>query len=278
MIRLVDVHFRADETSGTFEIDAVNVPPAFPGSMQEGHLALAIKSSTDATAAERLAELEDAMARVLRYNANILSPQPGRESNVDDTEQPSLGAQAAIDDERGYDADTSGRGLQPKLGKLADLPPDSPVGDDGGLLAIIAEARHQGKHIWNRYTGVCFAPDELERQNANGKFRWGSVNWELVDPGTKKGYFDTSKTPGGEDADTGENVPTEDVVDGLAALLRTLANVDGSFSSDRALFPAKIQDAVNFKDIPKHQNAGCGLLLKTVAGDYEISIRRASRE
>ena len=167
------------------------------------------------------------------------------------------------------------------LGKLADLPPDSPVGDDGGLLAIIAAARHQGKHLWNRYTGVCFAPDELELQNANGKFRWGAVNWELVEPGTKKGYFDTSTTPGGEDADTGpagDESPTEDVVDGLAALLRALADPEKSFSTDRALFPAKIQDAVNFKDIPKHQNAGCGLLLKTVAGDYEISIRRASRD
>ena len=174
MIRLVDVHFRADETSGTFEIDAVNVPPAFPGSMQDGCLALAIKSNVTSTAAERITDLEDAMARVLRYNANILSPQPGRESNVDD--------------------------VQPKLGKLADLPPDSPVGDES---------------------------------------------------------------------------PTEDVVDGIASMLRTLSDPNSSFSSDRALFPAPIKDAVNFKDVPKHQNAGCGLLLKTTAGDYEIRVSRA---
>ena len=209
-------------------------------------LTLAIKSeATDATGAERIAELEDAMARVLRYNADILSPQPVRESHVDS---------------------------RPPMNS------DSPFGP-AGLVALIAEARHQGKHLWNRYSGVCFTPDQLERQNAMGRFLWGAVNWELVDPGTKADYFGEPPAPADEDAGpagpAGDESPTEDVVDGVTALLRALADPDKSFSTDRALFPAKIQDAVNFKDVPKHLNAGCGVLLKTAAGNFEIHISRA---
>lgn len=47
---------------------------------------------------------------------------------------------------------------------------------------LIAQARAEGKWLWCHYQDLWFHPDALEKQQANGRFRWGPVNWKLRDP------------------------------------------------------------------------------------------------
>lgn len=53
------------------------------------------------------------------------------------------------------------------------------------LQNLIDEARGNGKWLWCSYQDLWFSPDQLEAENANGKFRWGPVNWKLRDPGER---------------------------------------------------------------------------------------------
>lgn len=58
------------------------------------------------------------------------------------------------------------------------------------MRPLFAQARAEGKWFWGRYHDIWFSPDELEAEQRNGKFRWGPVNWELLDP---KDYLADSK-------------------------------------------------------------------------------------
>lgn len=60
---------------------------------------------------------------------------------------------------------------------LGDLPHDA-----GALNALIDKAKAEGKWLWCHYQDIWFSPAQLREQNANGKFRWGAVNWKLRDP------------------------------------------------------------------------------------------------
>lgn len=50
------------------------------------------------------------------------------------------------------------------------------------LGPLFAEAKRTGKWFYGAYHDIWFSPDELEREHANGNFRWGAVNWKLRDP------------------------------------------------------------------------------------------------
>ncbi len=51
-----------------------------------------------------------------------------------------------------------------------------------GLEPLFEEARERGLWFFCHYQQIWFSPDELERQHAEGKFRWGAINWQLRDP------------------------------------------------------------------------------------------------
>jgi len=50
------------------------------------------------------------------------------------------------------------------------------------LDELIGRARQEGKWLWCRYHGLWFSPDQLEAENAAGRFRWGPESWKLRDP------------------------------------------------------------------------------------------------
>jgi hypothetical protein len=50
------------------------------------------------------------------------------------------------------------------------------------LLSLIEQAEREGKWLRCGYQDICCTPAELRANNARGLFRWGPVNWELVDP------------------------------------------------------------------------------------------------
>lgn len=51
-----------------------------------------------------------------------------------------------------------------------------------GPKEMIAEARRQGLWLHCPHQDLWFSPDRLERENRDGKFRWGPMNWKLRDP------------------------------------------------------------------------------------------------
>lgn len=56
------------------------------------------------------------------------------------------------------------------------------MADPATLPELIAKARREGKWLFCAYQALWFSPDQLARENANGRFRWGVVNWQLRDP------------------------------------------------------------------------------------------------
>jgi len=50
------------------------------------------------------------------------------------------------------------------------------------LEALCAQARAEKKWLFCSYQEIWFSPDELQEQNAKGKFLWGAKNWTLLDP------------------------------------------------------------------------------------------------
>ena len=50
------------------------------------------------------------------------------------------------------------------------------------LDQMIAEAEATGMVLNSTYQNLWFTPAELRKENANGRFRWGPVNWELHRP------------------------------------------------------------------------------------------------
>ena len=50
------------------------------------------------------------------------------------------------------------------------------------LHELIDRAEQAGQWLRSPYQDLWFSPAELRDHIANGKFRWGVVNWELRDP------------------------------------------------------------------------------------------------
>ena len=61
-------------------------------------------------------------------------------------------------------------------------PEDYEIGDEMSLQELIAQARQEGKWLHCSYQDMWFSPDELEKENSNGKFRWDSSNFQLRNP------------------------------------------------------------------------------------------------
>jgi hypothetical protein len=51
-----------------------------------------------------------------------------------------------------------------------------------GLKPLFAEARKTGKWFYSAYQCLWFSPDELEKNQRDGRFLWGAVNWQLRKP------------------------------------------------------------------------------------------------
>jgi hypothetical protein len=47
---------------------------------------------------------------------------------------------------------------------------------------LIEQAKREGKWLYCCYQQLWFSPDELRAENEQGRFRWGTVNWQLRDP------------------------------------------------------------------------------------------------
>lgn len=50
------------------------------------------------------------------------------------------------------------------------------------LPELIDKAERNTLWLWCRYQDLWFSPAQLREANAQGRFRWGPVNWELRDP------------------------------------------------------------------------------------------------
>ncbi len=50
------------------------------------------------------------------------------------------------------------------------------------LGTLVKQARDENKLLLTPYHGLVFTPDGLCREVAKGRFRWGVVNWRLIDP------------------------------------------------------------------------------------------------
>lgn len=50
------------------------------------------------------------------------------------------------------------------------------------LQPLFDKARREGLWFFSPYADSWFSPDALEKEQANGRFRWGAVNWQLRDP------------------------------------------------------------------------------------------------
>ena len=57
---------------------------------------------------------------------------------------------------------------------------------------LLREAEENGKWLYCHYQSMEFTPKELRTHMANGQFRWGLVNWKLIDAPTKK-YVDIKR-------------------------------------------------------------------------------------
>jgi len=51
-----------------------------------------------------------------------------------------------------------------------------------GLEPMFKEAEEKGLWFYCFYQAMWFSPTELREEQANGKFRWGAVNWKLRNP------------------------------------------------------------------------------------------------
>lgn len=51
-----------------------------------------------------------------------------------------------------------------------------------GLEPMFKQAREEGLWFYCGFEDLWFSPDELEKEQANGRFLWGACNWRLRDP------------------------------------------------------------------------------------------------
>lgn len=57
---------------------------------------------------------------------------------------------------------------------------------------LLREAEENGKWLFCPYQDLEFTPKELRDCMANGRFRWGPVNWKLINAPTKE-FVDMKK-------------------------------------------------------------------------------------
>ncbi len=50
------------------------------------------------------------------------------------------------------------------------------------LGELISQAERESKWLFCNYQSLWFTPEELRAANADGRFRWGSMNFILRDP------------------------------------------------------------------------------------------------
>lgn len=53
------------------------------------------------------------------------------------------------------------------------------------LEPLIKRAKEEKKWLYCSYQSLWFSPEELEKENSQGRFRWGPLNWDLRDPGER---------------------------------------------------------------------------------------------
>jgi len=58
--------------------------------------------------------------------------------------------------------------------------------DQAAMDELLAQARREGKWLRCCCQDLLFAPDELEKAQRMGHFRWGACNWTLEDPGARR--------------------------------------------------------------------------------------------
>jgi hypothetical protein len=51
-----------------------------------------------------------------------------------------------------------------------------------GLAPLFARARKEGLCFYAPNQGIWFKPDELAKEQSEGRFNWGACNWQLRDP------------------------------------------------------------------------------------------------
>ena len=57
------------------------------------------------------------------------------------------------------------------------------------------QARREGKVLRNNYHGVEFTADQLDEENAKGKFLWGPSNWSVVECTPLNGWSTIESAP-----------------------------------------------------------------------------------
>jgi hypothetical protein len=57
--------------------------------------------------------------------------------------------------------------------------------DFAGMEKIILEAERRGLALHCDYQDLWFSPAGLRKAQADGRFRWGPVNWAILDPRDK---------------------------------------------------------------------------------------------
>ena len=50
------------------------------------------------------------------------------------------------------------------------------------LEPLFERAEREGLWFYSNYQGLWFSPAQHRKEHANGKFRWGPVNWQLLPP------------------------------------------------------------------------------------------------
>mgnify|MGYP001569389035 CR=1 FL=1 len=50
------------------------------------------------------------------------------------------------------------------------------------MESLLVEAEHKNLWLHCAYQDLWFSPEQLRRHQAEGRFRWGPVNWRLRQP------------------------------------------------------------------------------------------------
>lgn len=59
-----------------------------------------------------------------------------------------------------------------------------------GLEPLFERADKEGLWFYCSYQNLWFSPEELRKEQANGRFRWGYPNWDLRDPADEVAYLE----------------------------------------------------------------------------------------
>lgn len=62
---------------------------------------------------------------------------------------------------------------------------------EAAITVLLTEAEAKGHWLWQRYYDLWISPAELRNAMAEGRYRWGAVNWEIRDPQEALAALDT---------------------------------------------------------------------------------------